>query len=130
MDGFQSRLDKAKQRISNSEDRSEINYIYIYIHVHTYVHTYIYVHIYVYVYLCIHIYIWNEAWRDKRTENKDERIKDIEKNRKMNINVSQNHRERCGTGAIFEEIMAENFPKQIKPQCKILSQITRANGII
>lgn len=23
--------------------------------------------------------IWNEAWRDKRMENKDERIKDIEK---------------------------------------------------
>lgn len=44
-------------------------------------------------------------------ENKDERIKDIEKNSKMNINVSQNHRERCGTGAIFEGIMAENCPK-------------------
>lgn len=83
VDGFQSRLDKAKQRISKSEDRPEINYIYI----------------------------WNEAWRDKRMENKDERIKDIEKNSKMNINVSQNHRERCGTGAIFEEIMAENCPK-------------------
>lgn len=74
--------------------------------------------------------IRNEAWRDKRMENKDERIKDIEKNSKMNINVSQNHRERCGTGAIFEEIMAENCPKQIKPQYKILSQITRSDGII
>lgn len=30
VDGFQSRLDKAKQRISKSEDRPEINYIYIY----------------------------------------------------------------------------------------------------
>ena len=48
----------------------------------------------------------------------------------MNINVSQNHRERCGTGAIFEEIMAENCPKQIKPQYKTLSQITRSDGII
>lgn len=48
----------------------------------------------------------------------------------MNINVSQNHRERCGTGAIFEEIMAKNCPKQIKPQYKILSQITRSDGII
>ena len=62
VDGFQSRLDKAKQRISKPEDRPEINFLYI--------------------------YIWNEAWRDKRTENQDERIKDIEKNSKMNINVS------------------------------------------
>lgn len=38
--------------------------------------------------------------------------------------------ERHGTEATFEEIMAENFPKQIKSHCKILAQITISNCII
>lgn len=81
VDEFQSRLDRAKQRISKSEDRPEIDME------------------------------WSMEGT-KRMENKDERIKDIEKNSKMNLLIlSQNHRERCGTGAIFEEIMAENCPK-------------------
>ena len=72
---------------------------------------YVCVCVFIYMYTCIYVYIWNEAWRDKQMENKDERIRDIEKNSKMNINVSQNHRERHGTEATFEEIIAENFPK-------------------
>lgn len=82
MNRFKCRLDKAKQRISKPEGRPE-----------TYTCMCVSVCVFIYMYTCIYIYIWNEAWREKQMENKDERIRDIEKNSKMNINVSQNHRE-------------------------------------